>query len=167
METPKGKTPKMANCGMVELHRNSVNWAKVVEEIVRIEKRVFPKHESLAKSFEDEVKKKNTGLLYSQIGGEVAGYIMYSWPSSLYASITKLAVKENYRRQGQGEALLKAAIEKCKSRNIHRISLHVDPTRIAAMNLYKKLGFQVDTLVERYYSSDRNAYRMYLDFDTD
>ncbi|PIN06270.1 N-acetyltransferase [Handroanthus impetiginosus] len=167
METPKGKTPKMANWGMVELHRNSVNWAKVVEEIVRIEKRVFPKHESLAKSFEDEIKKKNTGLLCSQIGGEVAGYIMYSWPSSLYASITKLAVKENYRRQGQGEALLKAAIEKCKSRNIHRISLHVDPTRIAAMNLYKKLGFQVDTLVERYYSSDRNAYRMYLDFDTD
>ncbi|KAH0735923.1 hypothetical protein KY285_011630 [Solanum tuberosum] len=35
----------------------------------------------------------------------------------------------------------------------------------AAIQLYKKLGFQVDTLVEGYYSSDRNAYRMYLDFD--
>ncbi|KAL0320314.1 UNVERIFIED_CONTAM: hypothetical protein Sradi_5292900 [Sesamum radiatum] len=157
----------MADWEMVELHRNSVNWGKVVEEIVRIEKRVFPKHESLAKSFEEELKKKNNGLLYSKIGGEVAGYVMYSWPSSLYASITKLAVKENYRGQGLGEALLKAAIQKCKTRNIHRISLHVDPSRIAAMNLYKKLGFQVDSLVECYYSSDRNAYRMFLDFDTD
>ncbi|KAK6120591.1 hypothetical protein DH2020_045669 [Rehmannia glutinosa] len=157
----------MADWEMIELHRNSGNWGKVVEEIVRIEKRIFPKHESLAKSFEDEVKKKNSGLLYSQIGGEVAGYVMYSWPSSLYASITKLAVKENYRRQGHGEALLKAAIEKCKTRNIHRISLHVDPSRIAAMNLYKKLGFQVDSLVECYYSSDRNAYRMFMDFGAD
>lgn len=75
------------------------------------------------------------------------------------------SVKEKYRRQGHGEALLSAAIEKCRARNVHRISLHVDPSRTAALNLYKKFGFQVDCLVERYYSSDRNAYRMYLDFE--
>lgn len=76
-------------------------------------------------------------------------------------------VKENYRRQGHGEALLKAAIEKCKKRKVQRISLHVDPLRTAAMTLYKKLGFQVDSLVEGYYSSDRNACRMYLDSESD
>ncbi|KAL8506579.1 hypothetical protein ACS0TY_017465 [Phlomoides rotata] len=81
----------MANLELVELHRNSRNWGKLVEEFVRIEKRLFPKHESLAKSFEEEAKKKNSGLIYTQIGGEVAGYVMYSWPSSLCASITKLA----------------------------------------------------------------------------
>lgn len=81
----------MASCEIVELHRNSCNWARIMEEIVRIEKKVFPKHESLAKSFEEEVKKRNGGLIYSLIGGEVAGYVMYSWPSSLYACITKLA----------------------------------------------------------------------------
>ncbi|XP_047947069.1 L-methionine sulfoximine/L-methionine sulfone acetyltransferase isoform X1 [Salvia hispanica] len=143
----------MANCEIIELHRNSLNWAKIVEEIVRIEKKVFPKHESLAKSFEEEAKKRNGGLIYSLIGGQVAGYVMYSWPSSLYACITKLAVKENCRGKGHGEALLKAAIEKCKTRKIHRISLHVDPLRTAAMTLYKKLGFEVDSLVESYYSS--------------
>lgn len=158
----------MANCTVVELQSNSSNMGKVVDEIVRIEKRLFPKHESLAKSFEKELKKKNGGLLYTLIGdGEVAGYVMYSWPSSLCASITKLAVKEKYRRQGHGEVLLKAAIDKCKTRNVHRISLHVDPSRLPAMNLYKKQGFQVDSLVEGYYSSDRSAYRMYLDFDSD
>lgn len=75
------------------------------------------------------------------------------------------AVKESCRRQGHGEALLRAAIEKCRSRKIQRVSLHVDPTRIAAVNLYKKHGFQVDCLVKSYYSADRDAYRMYLDFD--
>ncbi|KAL6538251.1 hypothetical protein OROGR_012239 [Orobanche gracilis] len=143
----------MAESEMVELQINSGNWRKVAEEIVRIEKRVFPKHESLAKSFTEEVKKKNSGLLYSQIGHEVVGYVMYSWPSSLFASITKLAVNEKYRRQGHGEALLKAAIEKCKTRNIHRISLHVDPSRTAAMNLYKKFGFQ---------RSSRKGYTMVI-----
>lgn len=81
----------MANSEMIELHRSSGNWGRVVEEIVRIEKRVFPKHESLAKSFEEELRKKQSGLLYTRVGGEIAGYVMYSWPSSLYASITKLA----------------------------------------------------------------------------
>ncbi|KAL6531350.1 hypothetical protein OROMI_027713 [Orobanche minor] len=158
----------MADLELVELHRNSKNWGKLVEEFARIEKRIFPKHESLANSFEEEAKKKKSGLIYSQIGGgDVAGYVMYSWSSLLCAWITKLAVKENCRRQGHGEALLKAAINKCKTRNIQRISLHVDPLRIAAVNLYKKLGFQVDCLVQSYYSSDRHAYRMYLDFNTD
>ncbi|GER41563.1 acyl-CoA N-acyltransferases-like protein [Striga asiatica] len=163
-----GSRSLKSNCWeTTQLRPKTGNWAKVLEEIVRIEKRAFPKHESLANSFQEEVKKSNSGLIYSQIGDEIAGYVMYSWPSSLSASITKLAVKENFRRQGLGEALLQAAIEKCKSRNIHRISLHVDPSRTAAVSLYKKLGFQVDCLVECYYSSDRNAYRMYLDFNAD
>ncbi|KAL4620374.1 hypothetical protein ACB092_06G149500 [Castanea dentata] len=152
---------------IVELHRNSSNWVKVVDEIVKLERKIFPKHESLARSFDDEMRKKNSGLLYVEVDREVVAYVMYSWPSSLYASITKLAVKENCRRLGHGEALLKAAIQKCRTRNVHRITLHVDPLRTPAMNLYKKYGFQVDNLIEGYYSSDRNAYRMYLDFDAD
>lgn len=75
-------------------------------------------------------------------------------------------MKENHRGKGHGEALLKAAIEKCRTRNVHRISLHVDPLRIPAMRLYQKLGFQVDSLIKSYYSADRDANRMYLDFDS-
>ncbi|KAJ7981324.1 N-acetyltransferase [Quillaja saponaria] len=157
----------MANGDLVELQRNSANWAQIVEEIVKLERKIFPKHESLARFFDEELRKKNSGLLYMDVDGEVVGYVMYSWPSSLCASITKLAVKEQWRKQGHGEALLKAAIQKCRTRNVPCISLHVDPLRTPALNLYKKHGFQVDNLIEGYYSSDRNAYRMYLDFDAD
>ncbi|KAL5056560.1 hypothetical protein RYX36_037242 [Vicia faba] len=153
----------MANVAIRELDKNC---GKVVAEIVKLERKIFPKHESLASFFESELKKKKSGLLYLQVDGQLAGYVMYSWPSSLYASITKLAVKEQWRRQGHGEVLLKAAIEKCRTRKVSRIMLHVDPLRTPALNLYKKHGFQVDCLVQSYYSSDRNAYRMYLDFDS-
>ncbi|XP_042520190.1 putative [ribosomal protein S18]-alanine N-acetyltransferase [Macadamia integrifolia] len=150
-----------------ELRQESKNRTKVVEEIVKLERKLFPKHESLARSFNEELSKKNCGLLYSEVAGEVAGYIMYSWPSSLFASITKLAVRENCRRRGHGEALMKAAIEKCRTRKIQRVTLHVDPSRTAAVALYRKLGFEIDKLIECYYSSDRHAYRMYLDFNND
>uniref|UniRef100_A0A1J3D8F5 Putative ribosomal-protein-alanine acetyltransferase n=1 Tax=Noccaea caerulescens TaxID=107243 RepID=A0A1J3D8F5_NOCCA len=150
---------------VVELIRGSTNWAKVVEDIVKLEKKTFPKHESLSQTFDGELRKRNAGLLYVDAGGETVGYVMYSWPSSLSASISKLAVKESCRKQGHGEALLRAAIEKCRSRKVQRVSLHVDPTRTAAVNLYKKFGFQIDCLVKSYYSADRDAYRMYLDFD--
>ncbi|MQL82253.1 hypothetical protein Taro_014729, partial [Colocasia esculenta] len=177
----------------------------LLEEIVRLERRIFPKHESLARSFEQELRKKHTGLLYAEERGpgrgpggrgEIIGYVMYSSVSSLCASITKLAaifvglmglplvgivhscegvkatevflgslLKENWRRQGYGEALLKAAIEKCRTRKIQRVTLHVDPLRTAAVSLYQKLGFQVDELIEGYYSPERHAYRMCLDFN--
>ncbi|KAJ4976021.1 hypothetical protein NE237_001127 [Protea cynaroides] len=150
-----------------ELSKESKNRTKMVEEIVKLERKLFPKHESLARSFDEELRKRNCGLLYSEVGGKLAGYIMYSWPSSLFASITKLAVKENCRRQGHGETLMKAAIEKCRTRKIQRLMLHVDPSRTAALALYRKLGFEIDKLIECYYSSDRHAYRMYLEFNND
>lgn len=78
----------MANVAISELDKNC---GKVVAEIVKLERKIFPKHESLASFFESELKKKNSGLLYLDVDGQLAGYVMYSWPSSLYASITKLA----------------------------------------------------------------------------
>ena len=59
---------------------------------------------------------------------------------------------ENYRRQGHGEALLEAAIKKCRTRTVLPLTLHVDPLRTPALNLYKKFGFRVDTLIQGYYS---------------
>lgn len=81
----------MATGDVEELKRSSPDWAGLVAEIVKIEKRLFPKHESLARSFDEELRKRNAGLLYLKVNGEVAGYVMFCWPSSLSASITKLA----------------------------------------------------------------------------
>ncbi|KAL4191724.1 hypothetical protein AMTRI_Chr07g82030 [Amborella trichopoda] len=153
-----------------ELQKGNISKSCIIEEIVKMEKKIFPKHESLASSFYEELRKKNCGLLYSPLtvnGKEegVAGYVMYSWPSSLFASITKIAVRESCRRQGHGKALIEAAIERCRRRKIKRVCLHVDPLRTPALSLYQKLGFKIDKLIHSYYSLQRDAYRMYLDFD--
>ncbi|CAM0956598.1 unnamed protein product [Alopecurus aequalis] len=158
-----------AAAAILELDPLHEHAGRVIEDIVRLEKRIFPKHESLARSFHDELKRRNTGLIYSTNGAgngdgeEVTGYTMYTCATSLCASISKLAVKESCRRQGLGEALLQAAVERCRRKRVQRVSLHVDPARTAAVALYRKAGFQVDATVEGYYSPQRNAYRMYMD----
>uniref|UniRef100_A0A0E0M9C6 N-acetyltransferase domain-containing protein n=1 Tax=Oryza punctata TaxID=4537 RepID=A0A0E0M9C6_ORYPU len=162
---------------IVELDPAHPRAARVIDDIVRMEKRIFPKHESLARTFHDELKRRNTGLIYSAATipttgdaaaadadeEEVVGYAMYTCATSLCASITKLAVKESRRRQGHGEALLMAAVESCRRRRVQRVSLHVDPARAAAVALYRKVGFQVDATVVGYYAPHRDAYRMYMD----
>ncbi|KAI3780695.1 hypothetical protein L2E82_10682 [Cichorium intybus] len=150
---------------LTEFHRKSTSWVKVLEEISSLENKTFSEYQLPPRSFDDELKDKNNALIYLEIDGDLAGYVIYSCSSSLSAVITGLAVKENYRRRGHGEALLKAAIEKCRSKCIHRVSLHVDPLRTPAMNLYKKLGFQIDTFFKGFYSSDQDAYRMYFDLN--
>ena len=70
---------------------------RVIDDITRLEKKIFPKHESMSRSFHDELKRRNSGLIYSTSGDgggdeeEVAGYAMYTCATSLCASITKLA----------------------------------------------------------------------------
>ncbi|KAL3689892.1 hypothetical protein R1sor_016201 [Riccia sorocarpa] len=153
----------------------------LVAELIRLEKRIFPKHESLAENFGQEIQRRNSGVLYvledssesgnpstneEKVRGGVAGYLMYSC-TSLVATITKLAVKESCRRQGYGETLLRAAIEKVRSKKVMCVNLHVDPVREPAFSLYKKLGFEIETLVHSYYAPNRDAYRMVLTFDSD
>ncbi|KAI5083730.1 hypothetical protein GOP47_0003473, partial [Adiantum capillus-veneris] len=149
----------------------------VLQQILKLERRIFPKHESLASTMQLDLKKKNLGVLFAvdhhpcNVDEQhtdtvcVAGYVIYSFTSSLAASIVKLAVRECYRKQGYGQALLKAAIVKCQTRPICRVTLHVDPTREAAMGLYKKMGFRTDTIVLDYYAPRRDAHRMFIDFD--
>nr|CAB3499238.1 unnamed protein product [Digitaria exilis] len=154
-----------------ELDPSDERSGRIIDNIVRLERRIFPKHESLARSIHEELKRRNSGLIYmtsSAAGGdgdEVVGYAMYTIPTSLCASITKLAVKESCRRQGHGEALLAAAMARCRRRKVQRVSLHVDPARTAAVALYRKVGFQVDATVVGYYAPQRDAYRMYIDLD--
>lgn len=93
---------RMAQATIIELDASRKGSEKVIEEIVRLEKRIFPKHESLARSFHEELRRKNSGLLYAIVEdgegkvkgeAEIIGYVMYSWVTSLCASITKLAGK--------------------------------------------------------------------------
>ncbi|CAN6304684.1 unnamed protein product [Urochloa humidicola] len=154
-----------AAAAILDLDLSQEQAGRIIDDILRLERTTFPEHLSPARSLRDELERRNFGLVYSISGAgeEVAGYAAYTCNTSLCATIIELAVRENSRRQGLGEALLRAAVERCRRGKVQRVILHVDPARMAAVALYLKAGFQVDATVEGYYAPGRDAHRMYMD----
>lgn len=67
--------------------------------------------------------------------------------------IEDVVVHENFRGKGLGKALCQKLIERSKERGAYSIHLTSRPDRVAANELYKKLGFTLH---------ETNAYRMEL-----
>jgi hypothetical protein len=89
--TTQAEGAMAAAATIFELNPSHERAGRVIEDIVRLE---FPKHESMARSFHDELKRRNSGLIYSTSGADsdvVIGYAMHTCTTSLCATITKLA----------------------------------------------------------------------------
>ena len=82
----------------------------VVEQCKRIERRVFPKHESMCETFDKEISKSNTQLAYAAIANEVVGYIVFVRDGDV-GKVIKLCVSPSHRRLGIGAALLDRCLQ--------------------------------------------------------
>jgi len=71
------------------------------------------------------------------------------------AHIGTFAVHPDYRRRGIGRKLLAYALLKAARRGMRRVFLEVRASNLAAQELYRQFGFQVDGVRPRYYS-DKN-----------
>ena len=84
------------------------------------------------------------------VDGNLCGYVC-----SYYVldedNILTIAVGENYRRIGVGQALISALIDECKSREIKNIYLEVRYSNTSAILLYEKMGFVKCGLRKDYY----------------
>ncbi|MEL6927037.1 MAG: ribosomal protein S18-alanine N-acetyltransferase [Cyanobacteria bacterium J06600_6] len=67
------------------------------------------------------------------------------------AHITLLAVHPDYRRQGLGQLLLLELLKDAIARNLAWATLEVNENNLAAVNLYKKYGFQIAGKRKNYY----------------
>lgn len=88
------------------------------------------------------------------INGKIVGMlslVYFSIPTGLRARIEDVVVLNEYRRQGIARKLSYAAIEHYKLSSARTLDLTSNPTRPAANELYKSIGFQVrSTNVYRY-----------------
>ena len=69
--------------------------------------------------------------------------------------ITNVAVDPDFRRQGMGEALMRALADKAAQAGVARISLEVRVSNGAAIGLYRKLGFVDCGVRKNFYSAPR------------
>ncbi len=80
------------------------------------------------------------GTLVAVAGGEIIGSLHVDASQHGFGEIG-MAVSREWRGRGVGSALLAAAIEWARERNLHKLSLSVFAHNAAAIALYRKFGF--------------------------
>lgn len=92
----------------------------------------------------------------AESGGRVVGY--YSLYRSLdEGDVNNIAVTEDMRGQGIGNALMRDMLEQCGQAGIDRIFLEVRASNKAARALYEKFSFKQYSLRKKYYDGEEDA----------
>ncbi len=129
-----------------------------VAQIAALEKICFSDPWSV-RSIAAELENPLSLWLVALDGEEVAAYIG-SQSVLDEADMMNLAVAPMYRRQGVGERLVLALVDRLRSRGVCRLSLEVRDSNAPALALYTKLGFQQVGLRPNYYLEPREDARI-------
>lgn len=113
-------------------------------------------------------------FIVAEENGKVVGYIMCRIEVGLSTfgfkglikkgHIVSVAVLPPYRRKGIGEALIVKAMEGMQLYNAKQCFLEVRMTNEPAVNLYKKLGFEITRTIHGYYADGEDAHLMSREF---
>lgn len=132
------------------------------EEVLEIENECFIdpySRESLEYEFDENPLNK---IIVCKDDNKVVGFIdfMITFNS---ATISQIAVKNEYRKNGIATKLL-SEMEKCFPNDIEdiveNVTLEVRESNQAAINLYKKNGYEEMVIKKHYYSNGENAIYM-------
>ena len=109
-------------------------------------------------------------FLVAEEDGEVVGYVMCRIETGLpnfglfglikKGHVVSIAVMPQHRRKGIGYTLMKEAMKNMKKYNAKECFLEVRVSNQPAINLYKKLGFQIVKTIRHYYMNGEDAYLM-------
>ncbi|MGI9294878.1 MAG: GNAT family N-acetyltransferase [Pseudomonadales bacterium] len=89
-------------------------------------------------------------VLLAEAEGEVAGFLSYTWNYSIwlgsrYMNIDDVFVRQEFRGQKIGEALMYKAQRVCRTHGISRIRWEVQQSNHSAIKFYERLGATLDT----------------------
>ena len=109
--------------------------------------------------FKSELENENSKYIVAKQNDEVIGYAGI-WIAIDVAHITNIVVKKDKRKTGIGNYLLQELINMCKCLELTEITLEVNEKNEAAINLYKKNGFEEFGLRKKYYRTGDSAIIM-------
>ena len=110
----------------------------------------YPTREEL----ERVLKSEDTLVFVAEENDEILGTVtlaIYRIPSGIKAWIEDVVVDESARGKGVSVALMKHALDAARNIGVEKVDLTSQPFRVAANNLYVKLGFELrETNVYRF-----------------
>ena len=111
----------------------------------------------LIKEFEDNSFLKH--FVYEK-DGQIVGFYIISTIADLVEIFT-IAVDKDHREEGIGSKLLDHLINYAKEVGASEIWLEASTKNIAAVNLYEKYGFNIQSIRKNYYQkTGEDAYNM-------
>ncbi|MBM3143481.1 MAG: GNAT family N-acetyltransferase [Chloroflexi bacterium] len=126
---------------------------KVTFREVRLPRSVQVRYPQNPQSLADNWSARD-GLLVALIDGEPVGYISLAQNPQLKATrITDLAITRRLRRQKIGSALVLAAQDWASKHNSRRLILELQPKNHPAIQMAKKLGFELCGYNDHYFAN--------------
>ena len=103
------------------------------------------------KDFEREMTENNLAIYYVAVAdGKIVGYAGM-WHVITEGHITNVAVLEDYRKQGIGDALMAQLEQVAMEKEMIGITLEVRISNAPAQHLYHKHGYRAEGLRNNYY----------------
>ncbi|MBQ9461789.1 MAG: ribosomal protein S18-alanine N-acetyltransferase [Clostridia bacterium] len=124
-----------------------------VDVVAELEKTCFSTPWTV-ENLKDALENETSYFFVALNDDKVIGYVGVSVISDS-CFINNIAVFPEYRKQGVGKALMKIAILTADAMGTGFISLEVRESNYAAINLYRKLGFEVMGLRKDFYRLPR------------
>jgi ribosomal protein S18 acetylase RimI-like enzyme len=124
-----------------------------------------PKDEFVLQEPEKAILEHGGAILVAMQEDRPAGTVALKKADSYTFELTKMAVSEEFRGNGLGKELVRAAIGKAASLGAKRIILYSHKSLDAALHIYRKLGFAEVPLEPGTYSHFRCNVKMELWLD--
>lgn len=98
--------------------------------------------------------------LVIEVDRKIIGFIIYS---EIYerAEIVDIIIEPAYRNKGYAKSLIKRFLD-VLNKSVNNVTLEVNSSNINAINLYKKLGFEIVAIRKKYYDG-KDGYLMKKD----
>jgi len=140
-----------------------------LEQVMRINRMCLPENYT-SFFFMDLYQRFPETFIVAEENGEVVGYIMCrtetGTPSFKLLGITRkghvisIAVLPEHQREGIGQELMREAMEAMVNYKAKECYLEVRTTNVSAVNMYRKMGFEVARTIRGYYADGEDAYVM-------
>lgn len=104
----------------------------------------------------------NSISLVARVDGQIVGFVIgviYADREALHGHIYTIEVLPACRRRGIGEKLLLEIESVFRQKDVEALSLEVREDNVAAIGLYRKLGYETVGKLKNYY---RTAHGVYL-----
>jgi ribosomal-protein-alanine N-acetyltransferase len=134
---------------------------KQLDELYRIETKCFDKDAYTKKDLFELLNAHNSISLIAKVDSEVIGFAIgeiFLGRNALRGTLVTIDVLPQWRRKGVGRKLLEGMEKILIRKHVKTAHLEVREDNIAAINLYRQLGYEEIRKLKNYYADADGSY---------